>query len=135
MADSPGGKVVGIGGGSWLRLGQEQVASSDDSTEAAVAEGAAAVTAGKSGGITPRAMSASLEREGFLHLVRYVADLPRRSGGASSVRDGYVHNNAPDDREVLCYSSSHSESDGDDVLLPYSHGIGGLQGYNSALTT
>ena len=39
--------MVGIGGGSWPHLGQEQVTSSEVSTEAVVVEGAMAA-AGKS---------------------------------------------------------------------------------------
>ena len=47
IAGNPVGKVVGIGGGSWPHLGQEQVTSSEVSTEAVVVEGAMAA-AGKS---------------------------------------------------------------------------------------
>ena len=50
---------MGIGGGAWLRLGQEQVISSDVSIEESVSEEVEATTTGKSGGMIPRAMSAS----------------------------------------------------------------------------
>ena len=56
---------MGIGGGSWMRLGQEQVISSDVAGEVIVSEEAVATTIGNSGEMIPREISASLQRKAF----------------------------------------------------------------------